>query len=224
MTKKLPLVEGQIYHVFNRSINREPVFVNKKECQRALATLKYYLPLKTSIKFSRFLEWEEKRAQKYLENLDKKPGKKVSVFAFCFMPNHFHLLLKQLAPYGIRNYLSLFQNSFTRYFNTKNDRVGPIFQGGFKSVRVETDEQLIHLSRYIHLNPYSSYVVGSLSEVRKFPWSSLSEYLTDRDSLCDKREVMAFFDNNPKRYWKFVSDQANYQRRLEEIKHLMIED
>lgn len=93
------------------------------------------------------------------------------------MPNHFHLLLKQTKENGISKLVANFQNSYTRYFNLKNERVGPLFQGVFKALRVKTDEQLIHVSRYIHLNPYSSSVIKSFEELKRYPWSSVEEYL-----------------------------------------------
>ena len=74
------MVKGQIYHVFNRSINREPIFVKKRECERALTALEYYLPLLTPIRLSHFLEWEKERASKYLMNL-KKRGNRVDILA-----------------------------------------------------------------------------------------------------------------------------------------------
>ena len=112
------------------------------------------------------------------------------------------------------------QNSYTKYFNLKRKQTGSIFQGHFKAVRVETDEQLVHLSRYIHLNPYSSFVVKSIEKLETYPWSSLPDYLGEtKYSFLNKKPVLDFFKNN-KAYQKFVFDQADYQKNLEKIKHL----
>ena len=135
------------------------------------------------------------------------------------MPNHFHFLLKQTAEEGIAKFMSNFQNSYTRYFNTRHNRVGPLFQGPFRAVRVETDEQLLHLSRYIHLNPYSSFVVKNIKDLEEYQWSSFKEYLGKEKGFCQKEIVMSFF-KNPQDYRKFVFDQADYQRELQKIKHL----
>lgn len=90
------------------------------------------------------------------------------------MPNHFHLLLQQIRDGGITEFISKLTNSYTRYFNIRNKRIGPLFQGEFKAVHVETDEQLIHLSRYIHLNPIVSYITKKLES---YQWFSYLEYL-----------------------------------------------
>ena len=140
------------------------------------------------------------------------------------MPNHFHLLLKQIIDGGISKFMSNFTNRYTRYLNTKNDRNGPIFQGRFKAIRIETDEQLLHVCRYIHLNPYTSYVVKTFSNLEKYPYSSFPEYLgkTKRE-FCNKELILHHFNKDRKDYKKFVFNQANYQRELNKIKHLTLE-
>lgn len=72
------------------------------------------------------------------------------------MPNHFHLLIKQTEQNGISEFVGKFSNSYTKYYNTKHNRVGALLQGQLKAVLIESGEQLIHVSRYIHLNPTSS--------------------------------------------------------------------
>ena len=89
----------------------------------------------------------------YLTNLAKTSSPLVTFVSYVLMPNHFHLLVQQLTDDGISRLMKLLSDSYTRYFNTKNERVGPLLQGQFKAVRVESDEQLLHLSPYIHLNP-----------------------------------------------------------------------
>lgn len=145
----------------------------------------------------------------------------VEIISYVLMPNHFHLLIRQTSDNGISTFIRRSINSYTRYLNTKRSRVGPLFQGAFKAVRVEDDEQLIHLSRYIHLNPLVSFVVKE-SEFRNYPWSSLPDYLKGQSNLIDVDMVLGHF-SSPKSYEKFIFDQADYAKELEKIKHLKLE-
>lgn len=119
--------------------------------------------------------------------------------------------------------MSNFQNSYARYFNTKSKRISPLWQGQFKAVRIEDDNQLLHISRYIHLNPYTSFVVKNLKALLQYQWSSLSEYLNPATGgICSKEIILSQFGNLDD-YQKFILDQADYQRRLEGIKHLILD-
>ena len=138
------------------------------------------------------------------------------------MPNHFHLIIKQVVENGISKFIGNVTNSYTRYFNTKNERVGPLFQGKFKAKRIETEEQFFHLSRYVHLNPYSSYVVKTLEDLENYPFSSLPEYLGKvQTNFCTKEVILENFKNKTE-YKRFLFDQVDYQKKLEEIKHLTL--
>jgi len=138
------------------------------------------------------------------------------------MPNHFHILLKQETENGTFVYMSRVINSYVKYINTKHKRVGPLFQGVFKAVLVETDEQLLHLSRYIHMNAYASGIVSEKS-LFSYPWSSLSAYCNDQPSFVDKTFILSNF-RSISDYKKFISDQTNYAKELEAIKHLILEE
>lgn len=217
-----PLVEGEIYHILNRSISHQPLFTGNREYRRALDGMYFYSFNSLPLKFSYFLKLSREKRENIINKLLQ--GKKlVEIICFCLMPNHFHFLLKQIAEKGIAEFMSNFQNSYTRYFNTRHKRIGPLFQGPFKAVRVETDEQLLHLSRYIHLNPHSSYVVKNIKDLEKYQWSSFLEYLEKRKGFCQKEIVLSFY-RAPENYKKFVCDQAEYQRELQKIKHLTFED
>ena len=136
------------------------------------------------------------------------------------MPNHFHLLLKQLNDGGVQEFIRKVSNSYSKYFNTKNKRVGPLFQGEFKAVTIESDEQLLHVSRYIHLNPYVS---GLVKDLKDFRYSSYLDFIGLRnDTLCNKKVILSFFKSS-KEYKDFVSDQKSYGIELERIKHLLID-
>jgi putative transposase len=216
----VPLVNGEVYHVLNRGISQQLTFSDKREYQRALDTANFYSFVSPPVKFSHFLKLACKRKEQMIARL--KRTRLVEILCFCLMPNHFHFLLKQVIDDGIARFMSNFQNSFTRYFNTRHQRIGPLFQGPFKAIRVESDEQLLHLSRYIHLNPYSSYVVKNLNDLEEYPWSSFPEYLGEKEGFCQKEFILSLFPK-PGSYRQFVFDQAEYQRELQNIKHLLLE-
>lgn len=159
---------------------------------------------------------------KLWENLKKDYEKLVEIVCFCLMPNHFHFMLKQKMENGISSFVSNFTNSYTRYFNKKHDRIGPLFEGIFKAVRIESEEQLIHTSRYIHLNPVSSYLIEP-EELENYHWSSYLEFLGFSDNNLVVKDLILDFFSSVEAYKKFVLDQVDYARQLELIKHLTLE-
>ncbi len=222
-TRKTPLVTNEIYHIFNRGINRQPTFAKKKEYLRALSTVNYYRFHNLPLSLSKFLVKTQKEQESILNKL-LSGEKDIEVVSFCLMPNHLHLIVKQLKEKGISKFMSNIQNSYTKYFNKKNERDGPLFLGQYKAVHIETDEQLIHVSRYIHLNPYTSWIEKNLNNLENYPWSSLKEYLYPKVSKISNPEIiLKLFKNKPDLYKKFVYDQASYQRKLKAIKHLIFE-
>lgn len=160
--------------------------------------------------------------KKEISKLNEKGQRIITLFCFCLMPNHFHFLVKQDMNNGISNFMSKFQNSYTKYFNKRNNRDGSLFLDQFKAVRIETDEQLLHVSRYIHLNPYTNYIVRSVIEIEKYPWSSLNFYLNNKSNMISTGQILSKYKNN-KEYLKFVIDQKDYQRRLKEIEYLLFD-
>lgn len=220
--RKTPLVTGQIYHVFNRGINKQPIFFTPINYKRAVETIRYYLVQRPSIRYSKFRELPIERRKEMLESM-KKEKHGVHIISYTFMPNHYHFLLKQANEDGLKDFIRNFQISYTRYINTKFERIGPIFQGQFKAVLIEDDEQLNHVGRYIHLNPYTSYVVKDLEELKYYQWSSIQEYLEiTKNEFCSKEIILTHHPSIDK-YWEFISNQADYQRKLDRIKHLIID-
>ena len=220
--RKIPLINGEIYHIFNRGVNFQPIFRNKWDYNRALEVLKFYLVEKPALRYGKFLLLPQKERKSILINLQKQV-KLVDIICYCLMPNHFHLLIKQNKDNGISSFMRNFQISYTRYYNERSKRIGPLLQGQFKAVRMETEEQLLHVSRYIHLNPFSSFVVKQLKDSEVYPWSSYGEYLGQRTTeICQKSLIFSIIKFSGK-YKEFVSDQADYQRKLDQIKHLTLD-
>jgi putative transposase len=219
--RKIPFVNGQVYHIFNRSVDLKSVFIDKRDCERVIRLLDFYQVGSPPIRYSKFVKATGELKKYFAESLEKMQ-KVVDLICFCLMPNHFHLLLRQKEDEGIFRFVRNFQIGYSKYFNEKRKRSGALFQGQFKAVRIENDEQLVHVSRYIHLNPYSSYVVKDLSDLEEYPWSSYPEYVSDIEGICQKELVFSLIKTKEE-YRKFVLDNADYQRKLEAIKHLILE-
>lgn len=214
------LVTGEFYHIFNRGVAKAPTFLEKRDYNQAISSLSHYVFTKPPMKFSRFKELSVNERYKIIKRMEKQ-NKLSEIICYVLMPNHFHLLLKQTAENGISTFLSRFTNSYTKYFNTKHERVGPLFQGVFKSVHIDTTEQLIHLSRYIHLNPLTSYLVKEKT-LLSYSWSSLTDYLKGNSSLINSKYILSHF-GSVRQYLEFVINNRDYQRKLKQIEHLVIE-
>jgi len=136
------------------------------------------------------------------------------------MPNHYHFQIKQLIDNGIIRFMADVLNSFTRYYNSKNKRKGPIFLTPFRSRQIVSDEQLIHTSRYIHLNPYSAGIVNTQKDLINYPYSSFKEYVEkNEEGICNTDEILKMFGGDRERYKEFVLSNAEHQRTLEYIKY-----
>lgn len=217
----IPLATGEFYHVYNRGVTHQNIFSSKKDYERLLLCLSYYRFSTPPVKLSRFLQLPKDEREVILERLEKEDNNTVRLSAFCLMPNHFHLLMQQTSEGGISKFMKKITDSYTRYFNTKNERVGPLFQGAFKAVHVTNNEQLLHLSRYIHLNPLVSFVVKD-NDFISYPWSSLQNYLETTSKIINTKPILDQFKSSNK-YLEFVLDQADYGKKLERIKHLTLE-
>lgn len=220
--RNLVFADDEIYHVFNRGIERRPTFTTKTEFNRAMLALDLYRFSDLPIRLSKILTLPLDEREQVIRNIRKESGKVVEIICFCLMPNHFHFLLRQKLETGISTFAANFTNSYTKYFNAKHERVGPLFQGLFKAVHIQSDEQLVHVSRYIHLNPVSSYLIEA-DELESYKWSSYPEYIGKASTnIADKEIVLNMFDSKEK-YKEFVLAQVDYARELERIKHLILE-
>lgn len=218
--RRFVLANNEIYHVFNRSIARAEIFSSKNNLRKAFEVLDYYRFPQT-LRLSKFKSLNLELKGQYLDTL-KEAKPLVEIFVFAFMPNHFHFLLKQLQDKGISKFISNFQNSFAKIFNLKNDRNGALFQNAFKAKRIETDEQFKHVSRYIHLNPVTSYLI-EFNKLVNYEWTSFLAYATEQEIPFINNEFLLSMFASKDNYIKFVSDQVGYQRRLALIKDLILE-
>ncbi|MBI3955253.1 transposase, partial [Candidatus Gottesmanbacteria bacterium] len=164
------LANEQTYHVFNRTVGHEIIFTKKRELQRIIELTNYYRFPQT-LRYSKFKLLPDKQKNTYLSQMEKR-SPLIQLFAFAFMPNHYHFLIRQNTNRGISIFISNIQNSFAKFFNIKNERHGTVFQNPFKARRIEREEEFLHVSRYIHLNPVTSYNI-SISDLPSYPWTSM---------------------------------------------------
>ena len=204
---------NEFYHVFNRGVEKRITFLDARDYQRFIETINYYKFKNPPTRFS------FKNRPILLQRKRNNNAPLVEIICFCLMPNHFHFLVKQIEENGITKFLSKLSNSYTKYFNTKHKRVGPLFQGSFKAVRIEDNEQLVHVSRYIHLNPLIDYLVKNL---KLYKYSSYLEFLGHQVGFCKKEVILDNFSSYAN-YEKFVLDQEEYGRTIKRIERLLLD-
>ncbi len=213
---KVNYPKGEIFHVFNKSIANFRIFKDFENSQRFINTLDYYNNTQVFVSFSKFLK---KNSNFFCDNLVYlKEQSYVKFLCHSIMPDHYHLLVKVLVNDYLYKFISDVENSFTRYFNIKFNRKGPLWQTSFKTVKIKTNEQLLHITRYIHLNSTSANLVDHPED---WKFSSYQKFIKDKKIL--KEVVTEISINNPNSYKKFIEDRQDYQRKLKLIKKLALE-
>lgn len=217
--RKDPLQNNQVYHIYSRSISKYTIFNDKKEFNRMCQLINFYRYRDFSYKLSQFNDLSATMQKQVIGDLKINKDLFAEVIAYCLMPTHIHLILMQKSKNGIEKFMAKILNSYSRYFNTKHGRIGPLWSTRFKSLLIKDDEQLLHLTRYLHLNPTSA---GLANKPEDWEYSSYKEYLDH--SGCGLCNYDALINFQPKQYRKFVNDRKSYQRDLSIIKSLLFED
>lgn len=217
-------VEGGYSHVFNLGVEKRYIYEDGQDCDVFLRLLAYYLsPFdpKAPHPFSGITDIKMARARP-LSNLNKE----VELLAYCLMPNHFHLLVRQVTKDGMTKLLRRLSTAYTMYFNKRYNRVGHLFQGKYKASLIPEDVSLVHVSRYIHLNPTEI----TSAELSTYPYSSYSYYLGLKKEDWIKADFILDYFNKSKDtppFDKFTSFkdfvEANPQDATEAIGEMAID-
>lgn len=211
--------EGEIYHIFNKTIAGFKIFQNIPNGERFIKALNHYNKDSVTQSLSAYLNNPLLKESK-MSNL-LIPGKNplIKFLSYCIMPDHYHLVIKVLADNVFSKYISDVENSFTRFFNIKFKRKGPMWQHSVKSVRVKSDSQLLHLTRYVNINSTTSGLVENPAD-----WH-LSSYrdIIDEDKNILKDYLPEISISSPKGYKQFAENHKDYQRKLKLIKKLILE-
>lgn len=223
---KPPFVNDGIYHIYNRGVEKRDVFLGDADHLRfihdvyefndeeAVAASNIRLSLrKPSLITPQALDPQCLEVKPpNIEVSRKKRQLLVRILAFCLMPNHYHLLLQQIAEKGIVRFMHKLGTGYTMYFNQKNNRVGALFQGAFKAKEVKNDGHLWILPSYIHLNPLDLFApewrersIDNASKAMDFlenyRWSSFSDYIGKKNfPSVTQRDFLEDIVGDPEKY------------------------
>ena len=198
MPNREKIALGEYYHIYNRGSDKMLIFRNRNDLDRFFDSLTFFNSKKPIVSLREARNEENK----------KRNDRLVELVCYCLNPNHFHLLLKEISEGGISEFMKRLCGGYTWYFNNKYRRSGNLFQGTFKSIRIESNEQLLHLGAYINLNWKVHKISGlTAGKIR----SSWEEYLgKSKENICAKEIILKQF--------KSVKDYKNFtESSLEKI-------
>ncbi len=203
-------IENGYYHIYNRGVEKRNIFEDEEDYHVFLSYLKaYLLPKNTKELQERLIDpntsYKEKDKIIKLLRLNNFADE-ITLLAYALAPNHYHLLIKQKSPYAIDRFLNSLITRYSVYFNKKYKRVGPLFQGVYKAVLIETDEQLLHLTRYIHLHSFKN-TEGCPSSYQNYLGLTSQEWVKPQ-------EILSFFKTAQRTSLK--EDILSYQSFVED--------
>jgi len=148
--REIEFSPGEYYHIYNHGIDEKEVFPSGEYFKRALVSLVAFNDQKDSVaNLSRFVEEPSKLVDEYTPD---SRDRIVDIIAFTFLPTHYHLFIRERAQDGISRFMHRFSKGYSRFYNLKHDRSGPLWQGSFKVKHIDTEQYFNHIISYIHLN------------------------------------------------------------------------
>src|SRR3989338_619628 len=197
-----------IFHVLSRGVDKRKIFLDERDYYRFIHDLFEFNdkePVNTT--FHLFKKQYNVVRRRYIGKEEKKPRKLlVKILAFCLMPNHYHLLLEPLVENGIPLFTKKLNGGYSRYFNERYKRTGPLFSGKYKRILISDEAHFIHIPYYIHLNPldlimplWRNREIADYGKAMKFlksyRWSSHLDYFGKKNfpSVTQREFLLKFF-------------------------------
>ncbi|MEK7147692.1 MAG: transposase [Patescibacteria group bacterium] len=189
--RKISFSEKELYHIYNRGVDKRTIFKNRVDLDRFLTGIKQF------------------NTREVIGSLGRGHGvstkaKLVNLIAYCINQNHFHFILEPVSEKGIERFMHKLGMGYSKYFNTKYKRSGALFQGSFKAKHIDSNEYLLHLSAYINLNHMAHSRGHGVSTLSKTSWSEYTKENSSGD-ICDKKIILEQFKNK-KKYEKFAEE------------------
>ncbi len=207
--RKIQFSNGEYYHIFNRGVDKRVIFNDHDDIERFFQSMKEFNHTDPigSIYENSFKKEPGGSTSKF-----KKEDNLVNFICYCLNPNHYHFILEQVSDNGIEKFMHRVGTGYTMFFNRKYKRNGALFQGVYKAVYIDSNEQLLHTSVYVNLNNKIHSLGGLASK------SSWDEYMKDdknenknnknskdKDEFCEKNIILDQFKNRDE-YKNFAKD------------------
>ncbi len=210
--RKNEFINGEIYHIYNRGIEKRQIFYDDSDHFRFIYNLYEFnrtqgVVIRNCIN-RRQNQKKEICIHQVYANLSSVRDKIVELMAFCLMPNHFHLVIRQLVGGGISFFMRKVGNGYAGFLNRKYKRQGHLFQGPFKAVHIENDDQFVDTMVYAHINPlsivYPKWKENGVEDARRaidfinqYKWSSYLDYIgiSNFPSVTDREFGIKTFES-----------------------------
>jgi putative transposase len=226
-------VNNEIYHIYNRGADKRRIFMDDSDYFRFIHDL-YEFNNEAPAVHSYYFRSSNRSSEVGPRKIDTRRKLIVEILAFCLMPNHFHLLLRQIVDRGIERFMQKLGGGYTMYFNKKYERSGVLFQGKFKAVLVENDAQLLHLPYYIHSNPldliephWREHGIKDLRKAMEFltsyRWSSFLDYIGKKNfPSVISRDFITEIVGSPEEYKELTANWLK-EREWHAVEDLCLE-
>lgn len=221
MSRNIDLSINEFYHLYNRGTDKRRVFMDIEDYERFISLL-YLANNTTPVHISNYKNYQgltliELFSIERAETL-------VDIGAYCLMPNHFHILVREKMENGISMFMQKVMTGYTMYFNKKYKRSGSLFGGTFKARHVYGDEYLKYLFAYIHLNPIklveSKWKENGIFNRKKaekyldkYQYSSFLDYCSserNESPILNRKAFPEYFDSNTE-FRDFMSWWLNFK-------------
>ncbi len=201
-----PIIKNTYYHVYNRGVLKQIIFLQKTDYIRFLFLLIYNQSPTQLDQTNRYVT-KFLKTNSFSVPLEKQQEivstSYVKILNFCIMPNHFHIALQTTQDGGLSKYMHRVCNAYGKYFNLKYEKSGHVFQGQYRARIIDDENDLTYLSAYIHLNPRE--IPGWKNKETDYPWSSFQDYTNNRwGDLLHTTDILDRFSSKHLSYTDYV--------------------
>lgn len=189
--RKKEFYQGGYYHIYNRGASRGSIFFSEENYLHCLKLMK-----------------------KYLEHYN------ISLIVYCLMPNHYHFILRQDSEKSISFFMRDIFNAYVQAVNIQQSRSGALFEGRFKHIHIDKNEYVLHLCRYIHLNPVNANLISSPAD---WKFSNYLDWIGKRNGQLTDIDFMKDNFNTCVNYRKFVMEYQEEEDYFEKIQKYVLE-
>jgi REP element-mobilizing transposase RayT len=184
--RKTFFINGEIYHVYNRGVDKRAIIIDHDDVNRFFQSMIEFNTLEPigSI-YENF--FRKKQLGGSASKKSEEDKRLVDIICYCINPNHFHFILRQVSDKGIEKFMQRLGTGYTMYFNNRNKRSGVLFQGKFKAIHVTTNEYLLRLSVYVNLNFRVHKYEESIFPLIRSSWE---EYIGKRKNEYCKKDIV----------------------------------